>query len=193
MAAEKTYNNLDISVTQALEYRRNRFDGVASCTKNETLGTIMERIVNKEVHRLVIVDEENRVTGIVSLSDILTYIILKQEDPQFHEPIANKTTMLTTAFGLTRLSPSLEVVINDSISDAHLNASSKSNTSPNCNLSPVSNNINMNESSSSSSESTGTSSPLQNTNPTHQTYQMMTNSMDNAIFEDDPMESEPVK
>ena len=50
LAAEKTYNNLELSVTQALEYRRNRFDGVASCTKNETLGAIMERIVNKEVN-----------------------------------------------------------------------------------------------------------------------------------------------
>lgn len=49
MAAEKTYNNLDISVIDALDYRRNRFDGVSSCTKNESLGTIMERIVNKEV------------------------------------------------------------------------------------------------------------------------------------------------
>lgn len=80
LAAEKTYNNLDISVTQALEYRRNRFDGVAKCMKTETLETIMERIVNKEVHRLVVVDAEDRVLGIVSLSDILTFIVLKQAE-----------------------------------------------------------------------------------------------------------------
>ena len=80
MAAEKTYNNLDISVTQALEYRRNRFDGVAKCLKTESLETIMERIVNKEVHRLVIVDPEDRVLGIVSLSDILTFIVIKQTE-----------------------------------------------------------------------------------------------------------------
>lgn len=49
LAAEKTYTNLDISVIEALDYRRNRFDGVASCLKTESLGTIMERIVNKEV------------------------------------------------------------------------------------------------------------------------------------------------
>jgi len=54
LAAEKTYNNLDVTVLEALEYRRNRFDGVASCTKNETLGAIMERIVNKEVNEKII-------------------------------------------------------------------------------------------------------------------------------------------
>jgi hypothetical protein len=36
-------------VIEALDYRRNKFDGVSKCKKNELLGTIMERIVNKEV------------------------------------------------------------------------------------------------------------------------------------------------
>lgn len=124
---------MDITVIEALDYRSKKFDGVSSCTKNELLGTIMERIVNKEVHRLVIVDEENRVQGVLSLSDILTYIILKQETSQSSSNESNvmstgrqtptfsklqkeeditdsptglintKTTSLTTAFGLTRL------------------------------------------------------------------------------------------
>jgi signal-transduction protein with cAMP-binding, CBS, and nucleotidyltransferase domain len=47
--------------------------------KHESLGAIMERIVNKEVHRLVIIDENQCVKGIISLSDILTFIILKQD------------------------------------------------------------------------------------------------------------------
>lgn len=67
-------------MTQALDYRRNRFDGVAKCMKTETLEAIMERIVNKEVHRLVVVDAEDHVLGIVSLSDILTFIVLKQAE-----------------------------------------------------------------------------------------------------------------
>lgn len=114
LAAEKSYNNLDISVTQALEYRRSRFDGVAKCLKTETLECIMERIVNKEVHRLVVVDSEDHVLGIVSLSDILTFIILKQVEqepaasaPQL-SPLAttdpNRTAALTQALGLARLS-----------------------------------------------------------------------------------------
>ena len=157
-------------MTQALEYRQKRFDGVASCTKKETLGVIMERIVNKEVHRLVIVDQDNRVSGIISLSDILTYIVLKQGDLAQEQPNLTKTTSLTAAFGLTRLSPSLE----------HVNVNNGQSK-----LSPGGNTVNMNESMSSSNSRT--SSPFTVSN------QPQLNSMDNAIFEDDPMEAEPVK
>jgi hypothetical protein len=147
LAAEKTYTNLDISVTDALEYRRNRFDGVASCQKTETLGTIMERIVNKEVHRLVVVDSDNRVQGVVSLSDILTFIVLKQ-DEQLSQQMANQTANLTTEFGKTRLSSS-EVGDGDPLA----------------------------------SQLPSVVSPL-----TAQLNQPL-GSVDNAIFEDDPMET----
>ncbi|CAF0727100.1 unnamed protein product [Brachionus calyciflorus] len=171
LAAEKTYNNLDITVTQALEYRQKRFDGVASCTKKESLGAIMERIVNKEVHRLVIVDEEKRVSGIISLSDILTFIVLKQGESSSQEPSLTKLTSHTATFGVTRLSPSLEHVSLN-------NGQSK--------LSPGAQTINMNESMTSSSNSR-TSSPFALSN------QPQIGSTDNAIFEDDPMEAETVK
>jgi hypothetical protein len=174
-----------VSVIEALEYRRNRFDGVASCTKNETLGVIMERIVNKEVnifllnlflvltrkifesfsnvsyfrlnlkvHRLVVVDEQNRVTGVISLSDILTYIVLKCDNRtkpppyQIDHVTSNKTASLTQAFGLTRLSTSHDHVI--------LNESSSSHTG----------------------EFTINQQPL------------MSNNDHGTIFEDDPMETE---
>lgn len=44
---------------------------------DETLYTILERIVRAEVHRLVIVDEQRKVIGIIALSDILLYLVLK--------------------------------------------------------------------------------------------------------------------
>ena len=40
----------------------------------------MERIVRCNVHRLVIVDEECRVEGIISLSDIVVFIVIRQEE-----------------------------------------------------------------------------------------------------------------
>ncbi|KAM9839269.1 5'-AMP-activated protein kinase subunit gamma-2-like isoform 2-T2 [Aulostomus maculatus] len=76
LAAEKTYNNLDVTVTQALRHRSQYFEGVMKCNKLETLETIVDRIVKAEVHRLVVVDEESRIVGIVSLSDILQALIL---------------------------------------------------------------------------------------------------------------------
>ncbi|RNA26537.1 AMPK-gamma subunit [Brachionus plicatilis] len=128
----------------------------------------MERIVNKEVHRLVIVDEENRVKGIISLSDILTFIVLKQGEIFSQEQTLGKASSLTTSFGSTRLSPSTE----------HVNVSNIQSK-----LSPGANIVNMNDSNSSSNSRT--SSPFAVANQ-HQ-------SSENAIFEDDPMEAEPVK
>ncbi|XP_057680422.1 5'-AMP-activated protein kinase subunit gamma-1-like isoform X2 [Corythoichthys intestinalis] len=76
LAAEKTYNDLDVTVTQALRHRSQYFEGVMKCNKTETLETIVDRIVKAEVHRLVAVDEESRIVGIVSLSDILQALVL---------------------------------------------------------------------------------------------------------------------
>ena len=39
--------------------------------------TVIDVIVKAEVHRLVVVDNENKVTGIISLSDILRHLILE--------------------------------------------------------------------------------------------------------------------
>ncbi|XP_067650287.1 5'-AMP-activated protein kinase subunit gamma-1-like isoform X3 [Haliotis asinina] len=77
LAAEKTYNNLDVTIAQALQHRCDGFEGVAKCLETDTLGQVMDTIVKAEVHRLVVVDVEDHVVGIVSLSDLLTFIVLK--------------------------------------------------------------------------------------------------------------------
>ncbi|XP_078572371.1 5'-AMP-activated protein kinase subunit gamma-1-like isoform X4 [Branchiostoma floridae x Branchiostoma japonicum] len=77
LAAEKTYNNLDITIRQALQHRSQGFEGVHRCLKTETLDTICDRVVKAEVHRLVVVDTDDCVVGVVSLSDILKFLVLK--------------------------------------------------------------------------------------------------------------------
>ncbi|XP_055375253.1 uncharacterized protein MAL13P1.304 [Condylostylus longicornis] len=77
LAAEKTYNDLDVSLRKANEHRNEWFEGVQKCRLDETLYTIMERIVRAEVHRLVVVDDNQKVIGIISLSDILLYLVLR--------------------------------------------------------------------------------------------------------------------
>ncbi|NWZ87472.1 AAKG1 kinase, partial [Poecile atricapillus] len=49
LAAEKTYNNLDVTVTRALQHRSHYFEGVLKCYKHETLETIINRLVEAEV------------------------------------------------------------------------------------------------------------------------------------------------
>lgn len=65
LAAEKTYNNLDITVTQALKHRSQYFEGVMKCHKMETMETIVDRIVKAEVR-----------FGITNLVDQFFFLLL---------------------------------------------------------------------------------------------------------------------
>lgn len=76
LAATKTYNNLDISVREALQYRRDRFEGVSTCRGDDSLKSVIEKLVTAEVHRLVVTDSDGRVVGLVSLSDVLKALIV---------------------------------------------------------------------------------------------------------------------
>ncbi|NXJ48258.1 AAKG3 kinase, partial [Spizaetus tyrannus] len=76
LAAQKTYNNLDISVREALRQRTVCLEGVLTCYPHETMEDIIDRIAKEQVHRLVLVDENQYPRGIISLSDILQALVL---------------------------------------------------------------------------------------------------------------------
>lgn len=76
LAAERTYNNLDVTLRDALKHRAEGFEGVHTCLPTDTLETIINRIVIKRVHRLIIVNDEHHVIGILSLSDLLKFLVL---------------------------------------------------------------------------------------------------------------------
>ncbi|XP_057223553.1 LOW QUALITY PROTEIN: 5'-AMP-activated protein kinase subunit gamma-3 [Malurus melanocephalus] len=76
LAAQKTYNNLDISVREALRQRSICLEGVLTCSPDEPMEDIIDRIAKEQVHRLVLVDENRYPRGIVSLSDILQALVL---------------------------------------------------------------------------------------------------------------------
>lgn len=80
MAAEKTYKNLSLTVGKALERQNGWFEGVVRCKLDDTLGTVIHRIVKAEVHRIIVVDDDDRVIGVVSLSDILTFLAVRQSE-----------------------------------------------------------------------------------------------------------------
>ncbi|XP_065887809.1 5'-AMP-activated protein kinase subunit gamma-1-like isoform X2 [Dysidea avara] len=76
LAAERTYNNLDISIHRALQHRAEGFEGVHTCQLFETFHVIVKRFVSTQVHRLVVVDTDKHVIGVLSLSDLLSFLIL---------------------------------------------------------------------------------------------------------------------
>ncbi|KAJ8383943.1 hypothetical protein AAFF_G00213120 [Aldrovandia affinis] len=76
LAAQKSYNNLDITMREALQGRVCWVEGVIKCYPHETVGIIIDRFIEAKVHRLVLVDKEDVVRGIVSLSDLLQAMVL---------------------------------------------------------------------------------------------------------------------
>ncbi|KAM3584899.1 uncharacterized protein V6R79_002042 [Siganus canaliculatus] len=76
LAAQKTYNNLNMTMQEAVRRRTCYVEGVIKCYPDETLDTIINRIVKAEVHRLVLVDRADMVKGIISLSDLLQAMVL---------------------------------------------------------------------------------------------------------------------
>lgn len=66
-----------MTIKEALSFRKERLETVAKCYKNESLAACMERIVKAEVHRLVVVDQDEHVIGVLSLSDLLYYIVIR--------------------------------------------------------------------------------------------------------------------
>ncbi len=55
------------------------FPGIYTCSINDRLDIIFDTIRKSRVHRLIVIDDENRLVGILTLSDILEYILLEGE------------------------------------------------------------------------------------------------------------------
>lgn len=89
------YEDLELSVGEALRKRAGvcqsvwpfdstahnlqEFPGIYTCSLDDGLDTIFDTIRKSRVHRLVVVDDHNRLKGVLTLSDILHYILLEGE------------------------------------------------------------------------------------------------------------------
>ena len=88
------YQSLDLTIAQALNERSPDFPGVVICTASDSLGTLLQLINKRRVHRLVVVEGEEderrggrkgRLLGIITLTDVLRYIVGNpppQEEPE---------------------------------------------------------------------------------------------------------------
>ena len=55
------------------------FPGIYTCSVTDGLDTIFDTIRKSRVHRLIVVDDHFRLIGVLTLSDILKYILLEGE------------------------------------------------------------------------------------------------------------------
>ncbi|KAM6519126.1 AMP-activated serine/threonine-protein kinase regulatory subunit [Fusarium falciforme] len=70
------YDDLDGSVGEALCKRSDDSPGIYTCSEEDRLDSIFDTIRKSRVHRLIVVDDDNKLKGIISLSDILKYVLL---------------------------------------------------------------------------------------------------------------------
>jgi len=68
---------LNCTIEDALKTRPK--STVFTCTRYETLGRVVRHLSKSRIHRLVIVDEQNHVEGVVSISDIFSFFMENAE------------------------------------------------------------------------------------------------------------------
>ncbi|MCJ1474849.1 AMP-activated serine/threonine-protein kinase regulatory subunit [Lambiella insularis] len=79
------YAELSLNVGEALQKRSDEFPGIYTCSIDDRLDTIFDTIRKSRVHRFVVIDDQNRLVGMLTLSDILEYVLLEGEgDDQKH-------------------------------------------------------------------------------------------------------------
>ncbi|KAJ6037057.1 5'-AMP-activated protein kinase subunit gamma [Penicillium herquei] len=76
------YDDLSLTVGEVLKKRSPEFPGIYTCSLNDGLDTIFDTIRKSRVHRLVVVDEHFKLKGVLTLSDILHYILLEGENDE---------------------------------------------------------------------------------------------------------------
>lgn len=76
------YSNLNWSVGKALQQRNPNHPGIYTCSLDDGLDTLFDTIRKSRVHRLTIVDDNNYLKGVLSLSDILNYILVSGEEAE---------------------------------------------------------------------------------------------------------------
>ncbi|KAI9827791.1 MAG: AMP-activated serine/threonine-protein kinase regulatory subunit [Thelocarpon impressellum] len=77
------YDDLTLThASQMADSDAQEFPGIYTCSPNDRLDTIFDTIRRSRVHRLVVIDDSNHLKGVLTLSDILEYILLEGEDDE---------------------------------------------------------------------------------------------------------------
>jgi 5'-AMP-activated protein kinase, regulatory gamma subunit len=74
------YDDLQSSIGEALSKRAEDFPGIYTCSEDDRLDSIFDTVRKSRVHRLIVIDDDSRLRGMISLSDILKYVLLFGEE-----------------------------------------------------------------------------------------------------------------
>ncbi|KAI1342046.1 hypothetical protein F5Y15DRAFT_330974 [Xylariaceae sp. FL0016] len=74
------YDELHSTVGEALTKRPEDFQGIYTCQEDDRLDSIFTTVRQSRVHRLVVIDDHWHLKGMISLSDILKYVLFHGEE-----------------------------------------------------------------------------------------------------------------
>ncbi|KAJ2953680.1 hypothetical protein O0L34_g1297 [Tuta absoluta] len=74
LVSEKLYTNLSLTIGEVRNKKKDWEEKLQKCRSSITLYEALEVIVRTESHRLLLVNRDDKLLGIVSLSDILVYL-----------------------------------------------------------------------------------------------------------------------
>ena len=74
------YEDLDGTVGDALCKRPEESPGIYVCGEHDRLESLFETVRKSRIHRLIVMDDDGKLKGIISLSDILKYVLLHGEE-----------------------------------------------------------------------------------------------------------------
>lgn len=74
LVSEKLYSNLSLTIGEVRIKKKDWEEKLQKCRSSITLYEALEVIVRTESHRLLLVNKDEKLVGIVSLSDILVYL-----------------------------------------------------------------------------------------------------------------------
>ncbi|KAI0967441.1 hypothetical protein F4678DRAFT_445466 [Xylaria arbuscula] len=74
---------LEMNVGEALSRRGDDFGGIFTCQEDDRLDSIFITLRQSRVHRLVVIDDNWHLKGVISLSDILKYVLFYGDKTEY--------------------------------------------------------------------------------------------------------------
>jgi len=80
------WDELKSTVGEALSKRADDFPGIYTCQEDDRLDSLFTTLRQSRVHRIIVIDEGSHLKGIISLSDILRYVLFHGDEGGYFPP-----------------------------------------------------------------------------------------------------------
>jgi 5'-AMP-activated protein kinase, regulatory gamma subunit len=69
--------NFEAQLCESRTDDKQDFPGIFTCSLSDNMSTIYDTIRRSRVHRFIVIDEESKLEGVLTLSDVLEHTLLE--------------------------------------------------------------------------------------------------------------------